>query len=96
MQVEGVLLAHPAVVQAAAFGIENQVMGEMVHAAVTLTPGLQVSHQIWLLCHHLCPCLTAIIPCSMHDRVHHDECFWISQSSPGQRDEDMQSLGLTW
>lgn len=46
MQVEGVLLAHPAVVQAAAFGIENQVMGEMVHAAVTIAPGLQVSHQI--------------------------------------------------
>ena len=37
------LLAHPAVVQAAAFGIENSVMGEMVHAAVTLSPGSQVS-----------------------------------------------------
>lgn len=36
------LLAHSAVVQAAAFGIENQVMGEMVHAAVTLAPGVQV------------------------------------------------------
>ena len=42
MQVEGVLLAHGAVVQAAAFGIENQVMGEIVHAAVTLNPGILV------------------------------------------------------
>ncbi len=44
-QVEAVLLAHPAVVQAAAFGIENSVMGEMVHAAVTLSPTSQVSSQ---------------------------------------------------
>ncbi len=39
LQVEAVLLAHPAIVQAAAFGIANHVMGEMVHAAVTLAPG---------------------------------------------------------
>lgn len=55
MQVEGVLLAHPGVVQAAAFGIENRVMGEMVHAAVTLTPGVQASHHFWLHGHIPCP-----------------------------------------
>ena len=69
MQVEGVLLAHPAVVQAAAFGIENQVMGEMVHAAVTLTPGVQVSHAVWLHGPALCRHSTTIGPRSMNENT---------------------------
>lgn len=36
---ESVLYLHPAVHQAAVFGIPNRVMGELVGAAVTLRPG---------------------------------------------------------
>ena len=37
-EVEAVLHAHPAVHQAAVFGVPNRVMGELVAAAVTLVP----------------------------------------------------------
>lgn len=35
-EVEAVLSAHPQVLQAAAFGMPNSIMGEMVHSAVVL------------------------------------------------------------
>jgi len=35
-EVEAVLSAHPQVLQAAAFGMPNAVMGEMVHSAIVL------------------------------------------------------------
>jgi acyl-CoA synthetase (AMP-forming)/AMP-acid ligase II len=38
-EVEGALAAHPAVLQAAAFGVPNAALGELVHAAVVLRPG---------------------------------------------------------
>jgi hypothetical protein len=38
-EVEAVLAAHPAVAQAAVFGIPNVVLGELVAAAVVLKPG---------------------------------------------------------
>ncbi len=37
-EVEAVLFAHPAVSQAAVFGVPNAVMGELVAAAVVLKP----------------------------------------------------------
>lgn len=37
-EVEAVLYAHPAVHQAAVFGVPSRVMGELVGAAVTLRP----------------------------------------------------------
>ena len=39
-EVEAVLNAHPAVHHAAVFGLPNQLMGDLVAAAVTLVPGL--------------------------------------------------------
>ena len=42
-EVEGALYAHPAVMQAAVFGVPNDVMGEMVAAAVVLKPGGDIS-----------------------------------------------------
>ena len=35
-EVEAVVSAHPEVLQAAAFGMPNSIMGEMVHSAVVL------------------------------------------------------------
>ena len=44
-EVEAVLHSHPAVQQAAVFGVPSRVMGELVAAAVTLRPGAQVGRQ---------------------------------------------------
>jgi long-chain acyl-CoA synthetase len=38
-EIEGVLVEHPAVVDAAVFGIPHDEMGEQVHAALELAPG---------------------------------------------------------
>jgi acyl-CoA synthetase (AMP-forming)/AMP-acid ligase II/3-oxoacyl-(acyl-carrier-protein) synthase/acyl carrier protein len=37
-EVESALHAHPAVKQAAVFGVDNEILGQMVHAAVVLRP----------------------------------------------------------
>ena len=52
-EVEAVLSAHPQVQQAAAFGVPNAVMGEMVHAAVVLHPNAAPisSQQLIKWCH---------------------------------------------
>lgn len=42
-EVEAVLHQHPAVYQAAVFGLPSRVMGELVGAAVTLRPDAQAS-----------------------------------------------------
>jgi acetyl-CoA synthetase len=39
-EVESALLAHPAVVDAGVYGVPDPVMGEVVHARVTLRPGV--------------------------------------------------------
>ena len=45
-EVEAVLSAHPQVLQAAAFGMPNSIMGEMVHSAVVLRhPTVSVTPQ---------------------------------------------------
>eukprot|EP00854_Cymbomonas_tetramitiformis_P000816 gene816-1294_t len=43
VEVENALYMHPAVREAAVFGVPNQVLGEMVMAAVTLRPGQAAS-----------------------------------------------------
>lgn len=43
VQVEAVLHQHPAIHQAAVFGIANRVMGELVSAAITLVPATKPS-----------------------------------------------------
>lgn len=45
-EVEAVLHAHPAVHHAAVFGVENRIMGELVAAAVTVTPGLEINERL--------------------------------------------------
>ena len=42
-EIEGVLVEHPAISDAAVFGIPNEEMGESVHAAVALAPDQQWS-----------------------------------------------------
>jgi long-chain acyl-CoA synthetase len=42
-EIEGVLIEHPDVTDAAVFGVPNEEMGESVHAALTLRPGSQWS-----------------------------------------------------
>jgi hypothetical protein len=42
-QVEAALHSHPAVTQAAVFGVDNEILGQMVHAAVVLRPGRSAS-----------------------------------------------------
>lgn len=45
-EVEAVVSAHPQVLQAAAFGMPNSIMGEMVHSAVVLRhPSISVTPQ---------------------------------------------------
>jgi long-chain acyl-CoA synthetase len=42
-EIEGVLMAHPAVTDVAVFGVPNEEFGEEVKAAVQLTPGTEWS-----------------------------------------------------
>jgi len=44
-EVEAALHCHPAVKQAAVFGVDNEILGQMVHAAVVLRPGRSASPQ---------------------------------------------------
>jgi len=50
-EVEAALYTHPAVHQAAVFGVPNRVMGELVAAAVTLRPEAQVGQVHFLPFH---------------------------------------------
>lgn len=45
-EIEGVLVEHPYISDAAVFGIPNEEMGESVHAALALRPGVQWSAEI--------------------------------------------------
>jgi len=45
-EIEGVLVGHPAVADAAVFGIPDDEMGEQVKAAVELTPGFTASDDL--------------------------------------------------
>ena len=45
-EIEGVLVAHPAVSDAAVFGIPNEEFGEEVKAAVELVPGREASEAL--------------------------------------------------
>jgi len=44
-EVEAALHSHPAVEQAAVFGVDNEILGQMVHAAVVLRSGRSASPQ---------------------------------------------------
>jgi long-chain acyl-CoA synthetase len=45
-EIEGVLVDHPAVLDAAVFGIPNEEFGEEVKAAVELAPGTEPSDSL--------------------------------------------------
>jgi long-chain acyl-CoA synthetase len=44
-EVEAALHSHPAVKQAAVFGVDNEILGQMVHAAVVLRAGRSATPQ---------------------------------------------------
>jgi long-chain acyl-CoA synthetase len=45
IEVESVLCSHPAVLEAAVFGVPHETWGEAVHAVVTVSPGADVTQE---------------------------------------------------
>ena len=45
IEVESMLCSHPAVLEAAVFGVAHEKWGEAVHAVVTVSPGADVTQE---------------------------------------------------